>query len=63
MICQISKIKTKTAPLPKIDRGSVEAKHLQPHLKSRDDEQSDQEHFWSPMTAGPYLVPVSRWVE
>lgn len=22
-----------------------------------------EELFWSPYTAGPYLVPVSRWIE
>ena len=64
MIHQISNVKTKTGLLPEINQGFDQARLLQQRLKTRTERaQSNREHFWSPMTAGPYLVPVTRWVE
>lgn len=65
MIHQISPIKTKTESLPNVHRGLFQARHIQSKLKERiaDGLLPDPSESWSPITAGPYLVPVSRWVE
>jgi hypothetical protein len=51
--------------LPVISRGLVQARHIQAHLKERiaDGLLPHDGRSWAPVTAGPYLVPVSRWVE
>ncbi len=58
MICSCSAAKAQAKPLPKIDKNSDKEQMPQdvPSTHAR-------EHFWSPITAGPYLVPVSRWIE
>lgn len=65
MIYQIADIKTKTEPLPKISKGLIQARHIQAHLKEQiaDGLLPNRWQSWSPMTPGPVLVPVSRWVE
>ena len=65
MIYQVSDVKTKTEPLPKINRGLIQARHIQAQLKERSTTAKLPDHgmLWSPMTAGPYLVPVTRWIE
>jgi len=65
MIYQISDVKTKTEPLPKINRGLIQARHIQAELKKRIIKGTlpDRVLIWSPLTAGPCLVPVSRWIE
>jgi hypothetical protein len=65
MICQITEVKTKTEPLPKINRGLIQARRIQAELKKRTARGTlpDRVLIWSPLTAGPYLVPVSRWIE
>jgi len=65
MIYQISPVSAKTAPLPEINRGLIQARHLQALVKERTATSSlpDQVQLWSPITAGPYLVPVTRWIE
>jgi hypothetical protein len=65
MIYQISDVKTKTEPLPKINRGLIQARHIQAQLKERNANRTlpDIGYILSPMTAGPYVVPVTRWIE
>jgi hypothetical protein len=65
MIYQITPVKTQTEPLPKINRGLMQTRHLQAQLKERiaDGILPDPSESWSPITPGPYLVPVSRWIE
>jgi len=65
MIYQISNVKTKTAPLAKINKGLLQARHIQAQLRERIAHESLPDHveIWSPITAGPYLVPVTRWIE
>ena len=65
MIYQISDVKTKTEPLPKINKGLIQARHIQAKLKERiaDGLLPDWKQSWSPMTAGPFIVPVTRWIE
>ena len=65
MIYQISDVKTKTEPLPPVNKGLIQARHIQAHLKEQiaDGLLPDRVHIWSPMTAGPFIVPVTRWIE
>jgi len=60
MICQISPIKTKTQALAKLKESLAQAE-VKGHLA----ELSLPEHveLWSPITSGPYIVPVTRWIE
>jgi hypothetical protein len=65
MIYQISDVKSKTEPLPKINRGLIQARHIQAQLKERIIKEAlpDRGLIWSPMISGPYLVPITRWIE
>ena len=65
MIRQISDIKTKTEPLPQINKGLIQARHIQANVKERIVEGvlPNEGYLWNPMTSGPYLVPVTRWIE
>ena len=65
MIYQLTNIKTKTEPLPTNNRDLLKARRIQAHMKEKagDGLAPTQGYLWSPMTAGPYLVPITRWVE
>ena len=65
MIHQISPVQTKTEPLPKINKGLIQARHIQAQLKERITGEilSDGGPFWSPIAVAPYFVPVSRRIE
>ena len=65
MIHQIANIKTKTEPLPTVNRDLVRARHIQAHVKemASDGLAPTDAYLWSPINAGPFLVPVTRWVE
>ena len=65
MIHQISPVKTKTGLLPSVNKGLLQARHIQARLKghSLSVTPTNEDVFWSPFTAGPFVVPVSRWVE
>ncbi|MCE0521390.1 MAG: hypothetical protein LV480_00580 [Methylacidiphilales bacterium] len=65
MINQISPVQTQTDLLPKINKGLIQARHIQARLKEDTDHSllPDKGFLWSPLTAGPYLVPVTRWIE
>ncbi len=65
MIHQIANVKTKTEPLPTINKGLIQARHIQAHVKemAADGLAPTEGYLWSPMTAGPYLVPITRWIE
>ena len=53
MICQVKPIKNRPAPTTSID----------PAFALPDRDVKVESIVWSPLTAGPYLVPVTRWVE
>jgi hypothetical protein len=65
MIHQIAPVQTKTEPLPKINKGLIQARHIQAGLKDRGATPSLPTfgELWSPLTAGPYIVPITRWIE
>jgi len=65
MIYQITSVKTKTEPLPTINKSLLQARHIQAQVKERKGTQllPNQGYLWSPVHAGPFLVPVTRWIE
>jgi len=65
MIYQITNVKTKTAPLPAINRDLLKARHIQAHVKemAADGLAPTEGYLLSPMHSGPYLVPITRWIE
>jgi len=65
MICQIANVKTKTEPLPSINRDLLKVRHIQAHVKemAADGLAPTEGYLWSPINAGPYLVPITRWIE
>ena len=66
MIHQIAAVATKTEPLPAINKALMQARHIQAHVKQGlTGKLPTQVHMWSPITSGPYLVPVTvtRWIE
>ncbi len=53
MICQVKPIKTQAPKGTSIDKAfAVPASAIKV-----------EDILWTPYTAGPYLVPVTRWVE
>ena len=65
MIYQVANVKTKTEPLPTINRDLIKARHIQSHVKemAADGLSPIEGYLWSPMHAGPYVVPITRWIE
>ncbi len=65
MINHIAPVQTKTAPLPSINRGLIQARHIQAHVKEQaaTGDLPKIGELWSPITAGPYIVPITRWIE
>ena len=64
MINQIAPVQIKTAALPQLNRGLLQARHIQSLVKERvTDSLPKQVQMWSPITSGPYMVPVTRWIE
>ena len=65
MIHQIADVKAKTEPLPTINKGLIQARHIQAQLKERSTGGSLPSHVctWRPLPVGSYLLFVSRWVE
>jgi hypothetical protein len=66
MINQIAPVAAKTAALPQLNKGLMQARHIQAQVKQGlTGRLPTQVHLWSPITAGPYLVPVTvtRWIE
>ena len=65
MIYQIANVKTKTEPLPTINKGLLQARHIQALVKEKAADASlpTEGYLWSPMNTGPYLVPITRWIE
>ena len=60
MIKQIAPIPQKTSNLTGINKGLVQAQ-LKDHTSDAD--KPENGILWSPITAGPYLVPILRWIE
>jgi hypothetical protein len=63
MINQIAPVHTQTEALPSINKDLLKARHIQAHVKQLTGALPTQVELWSPITAGPYLVPVTRWIE
>jgi hypothetical protein len=64
MIHQVATVQTKTELLPKLNKGLLQARHIQAAVKERfSGGLPTQVQVWSPFTAGPYMVPVTRWIE
>ncbi len=64
MIHQVAPVQTKTELLPKLNKGLLQARHIQSMVKGRIvNGLPTQVEMWSPITAGPYMVPVTRWIE
>lgn len=69
MINQIAPVSTKTEALPSINKDLLKARHIQANVKTltgalpRPTTLPRQVQMWSPITAGPVLVPVTRWIE
>jgi hypothetical protein len=65
MIHQIANVKTKTEPLPTINRDLLKVRHIQAHVKemAADGLAPTEGYLWSPINAGFYLVPITRWIE
>jgi hypothetical protein len=65
MINQIAPIpKTSYSPLG-LNKGLMQARHIQAKLKARGDlaAKLESDFLWSPITASPYTVPITRWIE
>jgi hypothetical protein len=64
MINQIANVKTKTKPLPVITPHLFDTR-TQPLMKERAVTGSipTEGYLWSPVHTGPFLVPVTRWIE
>jgi hypothetical protein len=52
--------RSRTVALPNVNKGLLQARHLQAKLSGR---ASALEGAWGQMTFGPYLVPLSRRIE
>jgi hypothetical protein len=65
MINQIASIPQKTTPLAPVNRGLVQARHIQAHVRSLAHEETRPEtgRVSSPLTGLPYLVPILRWID
>ena len=63
MINQIANVLTKTETLPSINKDLLKARHIQANVKQLTGALPTQVQIWSPITAGPYMVPVTRWIE
>ena len=65
MIHQIAPVKSKTEPLPSINRDLIKVRHIQSHVKemAADGLAPTEGYLWSPTNTGPYLVPITRWIE
>lgn len=63
MINQISPIAQKTTSLSGINKGLIQARHIQAKLKQESAAtKPDRAILWSPDSM-PYLVPIIRWIE
>jgi len=65
MIRQVTAVKTRTEPLPPINKGLIQARHIQAKIKEKvaDGLLPSEGYLWSPTTSGPFLVPITRWIE
>jgi hypothetical protein len=65
MINQIADIKTKTEPLPTLNRELFKARRIKAPVKEKAAEGRPRTagYLWNPINAGPYLVPITRWIE
>jgi len=65
MIHQIAHVKTKTEPLPTINRDLIKARRIQAHVRemAADGLAPAEGYLFSPIHTGSYVMPVTRWIE
>jgi hypothetical protein len=65
MINQIAPVKTQTQSLGGINKGLIQARHIQSRLKSDSLQPMPFEDgsFANHMTSGPFLVPTHFWFD
>lgn len=64
MIHPTTHVKTRTGPLPGINRDLIKARHIQSHLKemAADGLAPTGSYLCSSVNNGPGLVPITRWI-
>jgi hypothetical protein len=65
MIFQVAPIKTKTEPLAPLNKGLLQVRHIQARLHDTETHPDLPKtgELWSPMTSGPYIVPIVQWFD
>ena len=64
MICPTHYMKSKSAILPRVkEKFPRAARILSKSTALPEAKTIDPGMVWSPMTAGPFMVPVTRWIE
>jgi len=65
MIYQVSPVKTQTQPLAPLNKGLLQVRHIQARLQdgATDAELPKTGELWSPMTTGPFTVPIVQWFD
>ena len=65
MINQIAPILKTTTRLTTLNKDLAKVRLIQARVKGRHTPADKPENgiLWSPITAGPYMVPVLRWIE
>jgi hypothetical protein len=67
MIRQIATVKTKTQPLPVVNQTRDKAEPIHSDLEKEQAAAGEslptEGYLFSPIHAGPYLVPITRWIE
>jgi hypothetical protein len=67
MISQIAPVKNVTQSLSHLNKGLLQVRHIQARLHEHERapvaDLPKTGELWSPMTAGPYLVPVVQWFD
>lgn len=65
MIHQIAPIPQVKSPVTPINKDFAKARLIQARINGRviDAAEIDHGYLWSPLTSGPYLVPVLHWLD
>jgi hypothetical protein len=65
MICQADPVKAETQPLASLNKGLLQVRHIQARLQdgASDADLPQTGELWSPMTAGPFTVPIVQWFD
>jgi hypothetical protein len=65
MIFQIAPVKTETQPLAPLNKGLLQVRHIQARLHDTEvhPDLPKTGEIWSPITAGPFTVPILQWFD